>query len=194
MPDLDAIRKQCWTEAVHCFATAFVFEDRARRLKKRGRLLTFLGIVLPASVGATAAAFGLDSPMAAGVLTWTAGVGVVQLIGSIWSLVNRWDDDFAYFQEAHSANRVFFDRFCKLAKNPPEKVEDASRQLELIEVESNARSITDEKQGFSEDEKRMGMRAALRELGMKCAGCDVVPKTMDPSNCGVCGSFNRRRW
>ena len=68
--------------------------------------LTFLGIVVPASVGSAVVSFGAQSSLTGWILGLGAFVGFVQLVGSIWSLSARWEDTFAYSQESCSANYV----------------------------------------------------------------------------------------
>jgi mobilome CxxCx(11)CxxC protein len=118
---------------------------------------------------------------------------MVQLIASIWSLTNRWDDDFGYALESLSANRILYDKFRQLASDPPATIADAKTQFQLLNTENSARSSLDEKQGVTEDEKRMGMRAALRQLQKQCTACGQVPTSMTSTQCDVCGNFKPRR-
>ena len=185
---LDSIRQECWDEALHCFATYTMFERRSSLLRKKLRMLTFLGVVVPASVGAAFMSFGAKSNLTIAFLAIASILGLVQLVGSIWSLTNRWDDDFGYAVESLSANRTFFERFKALAEHPP-KVEEANYRYDLLQAESQSRSMSDEKQGISEAEKRYGMRAALRQLQRKCACCVQIPTSMRSSECDVCGNF-----
>lgn len=132
--------------------------------------------------------FGANSKLTVAFLSLASILGLVQLVGSIWSLTYRWDDDFGYAMESLSANRAFFERFKTLAEHPP-KVEEANYRYDILQAESQARSFADEKQGITEPEKRYGMRAALRQLQRKCVGCDQIPSSMRSSECDVCGNF-----
>jgi len=134
-------------------------------------------------------AFGTDSKLVVPLLTIASILGLIQLIGSIWSVTARWDDNFGYALEARSANRLLFEKYRALAESPPRTDKEATTQYSLIESECNARTNEDEKQSISEDEKRMGMRAALRQLRKQCAGCGNVPSSMEPTECDVCGKF-----
>jgi mobilome CxxCx(11)CxxC protein len=193
LTDLESIRRQCWDEALHCFGTSYIFEVRANLLRRRIRLLTFLGIALPASVGATFAAYGAESRITIILAGLAGALGLIQLLGSVWSLTNRWDDDFGYALESLSANRVLSDRFRSLGQSPPATVEEARTQYRLIDTESKARALLDDKQGITDEERRMGMRAALRQFKRDCAGCNKIPTSMEPTNCAVCGNFKMRR-
>lgn len=187
----DELRADCWNEALHCFGTSYIFETRTNRLRRRLRFLTFLGVVVPSAIGAAATSFGVGSRWTTAFLVIGAVVGLVQLVMSVWALSYRWEDDFAYASESQSANRVLYCRFKELATRTSDQCEYelARRQYELIQTESSSRSGSDEKQGITEKEKRMGMRAALRQMRRPCAACELVPTSMDATNCDVCGRF-----
>lgn len=191
---MDALRNKCWEEALHCYGTSYVFERRANVLRCRLRFLTFLGIVVPASVGAVVVSFGANSILTGVFLSFASVLGLIQLIVSIWSLTHRWDDQFGYALESLSANRILYDKFQTLASDPPAELDEAKNQFQLINAENNARSSLDEKQGVTENEKRAGMRAALRQLQKPCAACGQVPTSMTPTDCDVCGNFKQRRF
>jgi mobilome CxxCx(11)CxxC protein len=185
---LDSIRTECRDESIHCFATFAIFERRARSFRKWLQGLTFLGIVVPASVGSAFTAYGAGSKVTLVLLSIASVLGFIQLVGSIWSLTSKWDDSFAYAQESMSSNRSLSERFRALADNPPTR-DEAGARYELLQTESQARSTSDDKQGVSEAEKRFGMRAALRQSQRTCVRCGSVPYDMQPTDCPVCGNF-----
>jgi mobilome CxxCx(11)CxxC protein len=139
-------------------------------------------------------AFGAKSSLTELLLALASILGLVQLVGSIWSLTYRWDDDFAYAMESMSANRSFYEKFKSLADDLPSSPEEANYRFELLQAESNARSDADVKQHATEDEKRFGLRAALRLLSSACTQCKQVPTSLSPSDCPVCGSFKLGRF
>lgn len=193
MKAFESIQRECSIEALHCFATAHVFEVRANILRQRIRMLTFLGIVVPATVGLTFMSFGGNSTLTASLVVVGSILLILQLIGSVWSLVQRWDDNFAYALESMSANRSFYEQFKELASETLSE-EEANIRYQLLQRESQARSKEDEKQGFTENEKRMGMCAGLRHLQRQCAACHQIPTTMTPTTCNVCGNFHVPRF
>ena len=109
MKDPIYLRNECWQQAVHCFATSYIFEQRVLRLRRRLRLLTFLGIATPATVGAAYATYGAKSLITIVLVAIASLLGVIQVVFSAWSLAFKWDDDFAYSLGAQSANRALFD-------------------------------------------------------------------------------------
>jgi len=190
---LESIRRESSIEALHCFATAHVFEVRANILRQRIRMLTFLGLVVPGVVGLTFTSFGANSRLTTTLVVLGSILLILQFIGSMWSLVQGWDANFAYALESMSANRSFYERFKDLSCDTLEERE-ADLRYQLLQRESQARSKEDEKQGFTENEKRMGMRAGLRHLQRECAACHQVPTSMTPTNCDVCGNFRVPRF
>jgi mobilome CxxCx(11)CxxC protein len=190
---LDNLRSECWKQAVYAYSGVAIFEHRANLLRRRLRTLTFLGIAVPGIAGFAYLTYG-DNWFAK-FLVGVAGIlGLLQLIGSIWSLVFHWDDDFAYALESMSVNQSLFDRFSSLASRPPATAPEMQMRFEIISVENEARTASDHRQGITEDEKRFGMRAALRQLQKSCAGCGLTPKSLEPTNCDVCGNFKQRRF
>jgi mobilome CxxCx(11)CxxC protein len=186
--EYDLYRTRCWDDAVHTFATSFVFQQRAQRRHKQLRWVNYVGVAVPLVVGGLVAAFGSFGllPLALGV----AGViGVGQSAVNLWSLVTSWIEDYSYSTGSASANDSLSVRFGKLAENPPPEIKELREAYDRLKIEDTARRDRDTEKGVTEEEKRMGMRAALRKFRRACAGCDRVPTTMASADCGVCGNF-----
>ncbi|HVV74057.1 MAG TPA: mobilome CxxCx(11)CxxC protein [Verrucomicrobiae bacterium] len=192
--ELARLRQRCWTEAIHCYGTAKIFEARTLILRHRLRVLAFLGVGVPLSVGAAVTSFGIDSTLTPWFLGAASVLSVVGGILSAWALTNRWEDELSYAADSMTANRILSEEYSKLASSTNVGLSKVREQLNLLEKENSTRSSFDEKQGITEDEKRMGMRAALRQFQRKCATCGIVPTSMEPSNCGTCGNFKVRRF
>ncbi len=88
-----------------------------------------------------------------------------------------------------SANQQLYEAYRSLGSNPPQDPNGARVQFDLLNTERKCRDMQDDKEGITEAEKRAGMRAALRQFQRKCAGCNEVPKSLEPLNCAVCGKF-----
>lgn len=187
--DKDKTRQACWDHALLCFGTAYIFERRANDLRGRVRLLTFLGIVVPVSVGSVVASFGTNTPVLPFVLVTAGVLSLLQLIGSVWSLAAKWNDALAYTMKSNSTNKSLSLRYRDLAENPPLDDTAFSHQFQLLQTEYRRQSEDDENQGVTEKEKRRGMRAGLREFQRKCSACHKVPVSMKPTDCDVCGNF-----
>lgn len=187
----DENRKHCHDEILHCIGTASVYALRVRRIRRRIQFLSFLGIAVPASVGAAVASFGIASH-ATTVFIAVAGVlSIAQVLLSVWSLSTAWSDQLAVALEGQTANRDVAEAFQSALRDN----DDATLKPESdrIDVRNRLRSREDEKQGFTENETRAGMRHALRELKRECEGCGKVPVSLESTDCDVCGRFKIAR-
>lgn len=188
----EKFRSSCWDEAVHCFGTAQIFGDRAAWYRRWLRLLTLLGITVPVVVGGVVLSFGVGNKSMPYILGTAGVLGLVQLVGSVLSLVYKWDDELAYSTEAAADNGRLADTFGNLAEHPPNKQGELKARYDILRTESRIRSEQDGKRIVSGEEKRKGMRAALRQYRRVCVQCEQVPASMEASDCAVCGRFGRQ--
>lgn len=184
----DKLRENCWNKAFYTFATARIFEKRASRLRLPLRLLTFLGIAVPLALGGTIASFGLDFKYFELIIIITGILSITQLIGSLWALVAKWQDEYAYSLESIVVNYGLFNNYKELGENPPQ-LEEFKIKMNLLDTENRVREESDLKRGISEKRKRMGHRAALRQFQRVCVACGKIPTSMKATDCDVCGKF-----
>jgi mobilome CxxCx(11)CxxC protein len=182
-------RQECADSALKCFGTAYIFERRAAPIRRRLQWLAFLGIAAPAALGAVVGTFNLNRTALAIAITFAGAIGIAQLIISIWSLVAKWDDSLAYDVESKSANYRLAGEYAKLAKTQSTSPEEFDMQFRLLETEAKLRTELDQRQDVADKEKRMGMRAGLRQYRRICAGCKQVPLSLESTPCPVCGQF-----
>jgi len=186
---IDELRQEAWARALDAYGTAYIFDVRARRLKKRIKLLTFAGIATPLIVGGVAVA-GLPVSGLLPVVVTVAGVlGILQLAVNAWSLTSDWSGSYAHAIQSMITNQQLTAAFKRMATHPPGDVTQFRQALDLIEVQDSAQRERDSAQQILLAETRMGMRAALFERGKECAGCSLKPTSMTPTECGVCGDF-----
>jgi mobilome CxxCx(11)CxxC protein len=181
------LTNEMWKAAVHAYGTAYIFERRANSLRRLLRVLSFVSFGVPIVIGALVLSYGtnLDTlPVLVGI---AGAVGLLQTTVSLWALVAGWVDAYGYAIRSVAANANFAQRYEALTKQSSSAGE--TTRLALLHVEDLARQEEDWKQGITDREKRMGMRAALRKYQMKCAGCHQVPVDMRPTTCGVCGDY-----
>lgn len=184
--DNEVLRKDCWIQAIYTFGTAYIFEQRQHKFRKYLRGITFLGIAVPLSVGGVVGSFGINSRFLPYLLGVAGVLGVVQLILSLWAIVAKWDDELAYSLESMTDNNRLSAGFERLGKISPS---DIKLRFEILQAENQARINSDNKQGINDKEKRMGMRASLRQFQKECSGCGLKPTSMVASDCDVCGNF-----
>lgn len=166
-----------------------MFEQRAASLKWKLQALTFLGIAVPASVGGLVLAFGVDD-RAVPIVLWVAGVlGIFQLVGSIASLVAKWEDGYAYALQSIASNHQLSDNFKELGERPPATLDELKTRAAFLDADNRHRSSLDYVQGLTDAEKRRGHRAALRQFRRQCATCGIIPESLKATTCGTCGDF-----
>jgi mobilome CxxCx(11)CxxC protein len=180
------LRQRSWDQAIHAFGTGYIFEQRARSFQWRTRALTFWAIGVPLAVGASVMSFGVNPRTLPYILSVAGALGLTQVVASGWSLVARWDEGLAYARESMRDNYSLSEQYRRLGQDAPR---DLALRLELLDVADGARRNLDLIQTISGSERRMGLRAALRQFSRPCAGCGQVPTAMKPSECDVCGNF-----
>jgi mobilome CxxCx(11)CxxC protein len=188
--DSNRIRQLCWNQAVRCFATAYIFERRSNTLKRNLQILTFLGIGMPIFTGSIVLSFGRDIKVLPLIIAVFGLLSVAQSVLSVLSLVAKWEDKLAHSIQSNSFNRTLCLRYRRLAETPPPE-DILVTHFNLLEDEYGKQDIEDENQGVTGEERRRGMRAALREFQRRCKACGEIPISMNPSDCGTCGQFRR---
>lgn len=186
---MDELRKKCWDEAFHSFGTAEIFRKRASKYRRLLRSLTFLGVAVPTAVGGIVLSFGVDFKYTSIVILIASILGLAQLILSLWSLVAKWDDTYAYSLESLSDNGKLSSLFQELAESPPNDRDEFRTRYDLLQAESRIRTERDNQQIITDKEKRYGMRASLRQFRRECVSCKQIPTSMEATDCDVCGNL-----
>lgn len=182
-------RRESNDSAIRHFGTAYIFEKRAKSLRKYIQMLTFLGIAVPASIGAIIGSFNLSQSLQQIIVAIAALLALLQLTITIWSVVAKWNDNLAFYLESKSSNYRLASEYERLARSTDWSAEEFETRYQVLEAEGNIRTGQDNQIDLDEKEKRMGMRAGLRQYQRLCAGCGKIPIDMEPTNCPVCGKF-----
>ena len=190
MPPDESVRQEAWAEALHACGTAYLFRRRANAARVKLRILAFAGIVVPLVVGSAVVGFGTQWRFLTGLLAVAAVAATCHIVMSVWAVTSSWDDQLGYSRESVADNTRLSEAFEKLGRNPPP---DLVARFDVVQAEYQARGKQDLQRGLSDTELRRGHRAALRQFGRKCAGCNKVPTSLEPTNCPVCGQFGRTR-
>ncbi|MBD3550852.1 mobilome CxxCx(11)CxxC protein [Streptomyces sp. SP18CM02] len=187
MAGINDYRRKCWDAALHAYGTSHIFQMRARDLKRKTDVLTWVGLVVPLLIGALVGTFGRNEFWGAAVAVG-AVIAAAQLAINLWSLVRRWPEDLAYSSASAVANESLAAQFAALAEDPPELSELRTR-YDKLSIEDGARRARDSEKNVKDKELRKGMRAALRKYQRSCLGCGQTPMAMTPTDCDVCGKF-----
>lgn len=185
------VRLRCWDGALNAYATSFIFQRRARTLGIKLNLITYIGFVVPMTVGLIVLSYGYLKSLPI-IISIAAALGIAQLVVSLWSVIGGWVAGYSYASTSAAANSSLALRYEDLASNPPDDISVLRREYEKLTIRDEDRQEQDYQQSVKESEKRMGMRAALRKYQRPCAGCGKVPTNMKATECGVCGNFRYR--
>ncbi|MGZ0024866.1 mobilome CxxCx(11)CxxC protein [Stenotrophomonas sp. S4] len=181
--------QQCWDRACDCFATAKIFERRARAYRSKLDLLSYLGIGVPAVFGAMVAAWGKDVLTNRPLMFLVASLGVVQVAISVASIIRKWPEEYAYANRSAATNYQLADAFKTLAPNVIIASPEMNNELQNLIARDQAQTQNDTEKHVSESEKSWGHRHALRQFQRSCANCNTVPTDIKPSSCSQCGAF-----
>ncbi len=194
MPDITPDeRRNCHDAALRCFGTAYIFEQRAKPLALAQKLVAFSSLAGPISIGILVTTVGLTSrliPLAIGV---AATFSALQTIVSLWSLAAKWPDSLAYYVESKAENYHLAERFTSLGRDTALAQNKWRTEYAMLETRGEHRTNLDLRINITDEEKRMAMRAALREYERPCAGCQETPTSLHAGECHVCGNF-KKRW
>ena len=183
----DPLKQECWEKRFSSFGTAKIFEDRIHSLGKKRRLITFLGLATPLTVGAFVGAYSADSPtLKLFVIPIVGAVTIIQALLSLWSIVAQWDTQYAYAVASVKSNNRLASDFEELAKATPEK---RAKGMERLRFEYSRQDSEDISQEITDKEKRFGQRSALFQYQSKCPSCGFVPKNMTSTDCDSCGNY-----
>lgn len=187
----DTLRLETWDRALAADGTASLFEARSRRLSWRLNALSFAGFGIPVIVGIVAA-IGISASALGVVLIVASSLGGIQLVWSLWSLVAHWSDKNSHAVQSMMTNRQITESYQRLATHPPLDFVEFQNAFNLIEARDSAQRDSDIAQEITRKEKRFGMRSALFTRQKNCSGCGLIPTTIKPTKCGVCGDFPKR--
>jgi mobilome CxxCx(11)CxxC protein len=183
----EILRNECWDKRFYSFGTSKIFEKRANKLKILRNIITFLGLVVPLSVGGTVLAFSVSSDLFKNFIVPIAGILTVsQLIISLWSLIARWDERHDYAVTAIRANTKLASAFERLGNS---KFEVVSNEIDNLREEYIRQEAMDSIQNITAKEYRFAMRQSLFQYKLKCKTCEEVPKSLKPTDCDTCGNY-----
>ncbi len=186
MADHDFV-KRCADKEIYAFGTAYIFEMRSQSLRFRLRILSFLSLVVPLSVGGIAMA-SADTKLLPVIVTISGLLSIPLFVMALWSLVFRWEERLAASEHACKTNTGLKNRWEDLARYAGT---DAEEKFAALLERDREQEQSDVMQGVSAKDKRRMMRASLIQYRRKCATCGVKPTSMSANgcSCATCGDF-----
>ncbi|WP_313179540.1 mobilome CxxCx(11)CxxC protein [Stenotrophomonas sp.] len=182
-------RNACWNRACDCFATAKIFERRARVYQVKIDAVTYLGVGGPAIFGAAVAAWGADVLSNAATMIIVGLVGVAQVALSVAALVRNWPENYAYSKQSAAINYQLAEEFKDLAVGAGYDAEAFRIELQRAVARDRSQTQQDTGRHVSDREKTWGHRHGLRQFQRSCLACNVMPTDMKPTTCHQCGEF-----
>jgi mobilome CxxCx(11)CxxC protein len=192
MTDIEKMKFECWDNALHSLGTAYIYEQRSKDYKKKISRLKISSLIIPCFVGLVALGYGFNSNFLLYAIYIAIPLSIIQLLISVPANINNWDGELSYSYESNTDNSILSNNFDTLASRPPLDNNDFHHRIEVLKAKLASRETQDIKHPISEDEKRMGMRYALRYFQRECVGCKTVPVSMESTKCDVCGNFKSK--
>ncbi|HCT7915535.1 mobilome CxxCx(11)CxxC protein [Pseudomonas xantholysinigenes] len=179
--------KRCAEKEIYAYGTAYIFESRSRSLRFGLRILSFLSLAVPVSVGGIAMA-AANAKLLPVIVTISGLLSIPLFVITLWSLVFRWEERLAASENACKANSELKNGWEDLARY---KGADAEEKFSALLERDRVQEEIDKKQDVTAKEKRRMMRASLIQYRRKCATCGVQPISMSVkgSSCATCGDF-----
>lgn len=178
--------RECREKEFHAYGTSKIFERRAKTYRNYINILTFLGIVVPVSIGAVVLSFGTEWKYLAGVLVVASVISLLQLVISVWSIVASWSGKLEIASNAIQGNTRLYNEWKALADHPDEKLESKVQEVRRLNQEQE---MNDLRQDISDKEKRFAMHESLFYYKRPCQTCEQVPKSKKATNCDMCGNY-----
>src|ERR1019366_2786967 len=185
----DNICEDCWRRAIYAFGTAEILRKRTVKFKKGIQMLSFTALVFPVLIGGIVLGFGTQARALSILIPLAVVAGILQLVLSAWALGFNWSEKLDYAQESAADNYQISERFRELGSKALAPPEDLQVQFAEAKGRDDARRLADSKKGVTDQELRYGHRAAFRQFGRKCEGCEKVPHSMKSTDCEICGRF-----
>lgn len=178
-----------WDRSLNCYGTAYLLQYKMQKITVFNTILKFMGLAIPLVVGGVVLSFGYNQALMP-ILLYVLGIlSIIQLIVSLWAIVDNWDRKIEIYSESKLKNLELSDllKDCALRYNQDKDKYD-SVFTELI-IKDDIQKRNDNKIYFSEKEKRKGLRAGLFQFQRECVSCKKIPKSLRASNCETCGKF-----
>lgn len=167
------------------FGTARIFEKRVKKYALLIKLLNFLGLAIPITIGLIFLAIGSVDNFVKGCALL---LGAAQALAFLWSIIDKWDDKHQYSIEALRRQDKLFTELNDLDQ------QDKNFQTlfdKLLEREKRYKQ-DDISKSISNKEIRYGTRKSLYRFQVLCQMCNETPQTEKPpkgKKCDNCPNF-----
>jgi mobilome CxxCx(11)CxxC protein len=184
----DNVTEACF-RAIDAYGTAKIFEKRLKKLEFSEKINKLMGFIAPMGVGIAVITVEVNAKLIS-IFTIAAGViCFVQLMISLWALINRRDTTLKQYSDSKSANYYYANKFRDIWKRYDQDEEKYAKLLErFVPLDDEQQKIDQGLLGeVSLEEKHFGMREALYQYQHKCKECGKIPDLKHPETCKIFG-------
>jgi mobilome CxxCx(11)CxxC protein len=121
--NFDSILQDCWDDSLHSLERlTYILKSKiiGRYLKANN----FMGIIIPVLIGGIVTSYGITIETLNKILFFASPFSLFQLVLSVLSLNNKWDDAYSYYLESANDNSQLSNDYKNLAKYPPLKLNE----------------------------------------------------------------------
>lgn len=183
----EKVRTDCWNKAIDAAGYYYIYSQKIKSIEKWLKFSKIMGIILPVFLGGMLSTYSAYPDLITFSLWITSPLAVIQLVLSAVLTVKGSDENLVKYSSMAAEYSILDEALRRLGRYPIEDEIDYKNQFDILM--ERERGIGKGNLSVTDGEKRMGMRYALREQSRKCAGCKMVPVSMHPTNCDVCGNF-----
>lgn len=170
------------------YGTIQIFEQRANKLRTLRSWLTFLGIVLPVTIGGVYLSFGQSEDLMKLIVLVASVIGIFQLILSTWALVAGWDSCYESAIKAVQGNTTIYNKCKRFIRCPPTIDSDFLNAYQELSKEVETQELVDLTQHISSKERKYAYVSALRYYNRECHACNQNPNSHNKkTKCSSCG-------
>lgn len=184
---IENIRRDCQDKKLHAYGFSYLYTLKAQKYERGLQIINYIGLAVPLIIGGFVMTYGTDH--IGGLIIVGGSVLLVQLAFSAFAMVFKWDEELAYCIEAAREHSFLAQDFTALGAFAPRDYDELVSRYSTLRERNRSRSSSDLKHDVGEKAKIKGMRWALREFQKECAGCHIIPLSMNKTDCTVCGKF-----
>ena len=178
-----------WDRSLYCYGTAYILQYKIKWISILNTIIKFIGLAIPLVIGGVVISFGYEKNLMPVLLIILGVLSIIQLVVSLWALVDGWDKKIEIYTESKLKNAELSDLFKDVAQRYDQDKEKYENIFNELMIKDNIQRTSDNKIHFSDKEKRKGLRAGLYQFQRKCLSCNQIPKSLKASNCEICGNF-----
>lgn len=181
------IKTECWDKCIDTDGYSYIFSKRIEKLEIWLKWSKVLGIIIPVFLGGILASYSSNQNILNIAVFVTSPFALAQLLISTYLTVTGADEAMSLYSSKTAEFMLLHSEFEQLAKFPPPNIEELNQKFNIL-VERE-KGLSKDNYKLKDSELRMGMRYALRNKRRQCAGCNIAPISMKPTDCDVCGNF-----